>query len=97
MIGFSKKVNLPNYSVFDAEKKGFHQNDIPKVFEFRGIKLGIPISEDIWMDNVCKELKDQGCELIISPNGSFDKYKINQRKTIIEDRVTEVKTSICVC
>ena len=89
LIGFSKKVNLPNYSVFD-EKRVFHKNDIPSVFEFRGIKLGVPICEDIWQDNVCLELKNQGCELIISPNGSpFDKYKINQRKTIIEDRVSE--------
>ena len=90
LIGFSKKINLPNYSVFD-EKRVFHQNDIPKVFEFRGIKLGVPICEDIWQDNVCFELKNQGCELIVSPNGSpFDKYKINQRKTIIEDRVSEI-------
>ena len=89
LIGFSKKVNLPNYSVFD-EKRVFHKNDIPRVFEFRGIKLGVPICEDIWQDNVCLELKNQGCELIISPNGSpFDKYKINQRKTIIVDRVSE--------
>ena len=90
LIGFSKKINLPNYSVFD-EKRVFLQNDIPKVFEFRGIKLGVPICEDIWQDNVCLELKNQGCELIVSPNGSpFDKYKINQRKTIIEDRVSEI-------
>ena len=90
LIGFSKKVNLPNYSVFD-EKRVFKKNDIPKVFEFRGIKLGVPICEDIWQDNVCLELKNKGCELIISPNGSpFDKYKINQRKTIIEDRVSEI-------
>ena len=89
LIGFSKKVNLPNYSVFD-EKRVFHKNDIPSVFEFRGIKLGVPICEDIWQDNVCLELKNQGCELIISPNGSpFDKYKINQRKIIIGDRVSE--------
>ncbi len=90
LIGFAKKVNLPNYSVFD-EKRVFHQNDIPKVFDFRGIKLGVPICEDIWQDNVCLELKNQGCELIISPNGSpFDKYKINQRKNIIKDRVSEI-------
>ena len=70
LIGFSKKVNLPNYSVFD-EKRVFHKNDIPRVFEFRGIKLGVPICEDIWQDNVCLELKNQGCELIISPNLSL--------------------------
>ena len=91
LIGFSKKVNLPNYSVFD-EKRVFSKNDAPKIFDFRGVKLGVPICEDIWMDNVCRELKDQGCNLIISPNGSpFDKYKINQRKIIVEDRVTDVQ------
>ena len=91
IIGFSKKVNLPNYSVFD-EKRVFNSNDNPCIFEFRGIKIGVPICEDIWTNNVCNKLKNQGCEIIISPNGSpFDKYKINQRKKVIEDRISEVR------
>ena len=48
LIGFSKKVNLPNYSVFD-EKRVFNKNNTPEIFNFRGIKLGIPICEDIWL------------------------------------------------
>jgi len=91
IIGFSKKVNLPNYSVFD-EKRVFNSNDNPYIFDFRGIKMGVPICEDIWTNNVCNKLKKQGCEIIISPNGSpFDKYKINQRKKVIEDRISEVR------
>ena len=91
IIGFSKKVNLPNYSVFD-EKRVFNSNDNPCIFDFRGIKIGVPICEDIWTNNVCNKLKKQGCEIIISPNGSpFDKYKINQRKKVIEDRISEVR------
>ena len=91
IIGFSKKVNLPNYSVFD-EKRVFNSNDNPCIFEFRGIKIGVPICEDIWTNNVCNKLKNQGCEIIISPNGSpFDKYKIDQRKKVIEDRISEVR------
>ena len=91
IIGFSKKVNLPNYSVFD-EKRVFNSNDNPCIFDFRGIKMGVPICEDIWTNNVCNKLKKQGCEIIISPNGSpFDKYKINQRKKVIEDRISEVR------
>ena len=91
ILGFSKKVNLPNYSVFD-EKRVFNSNDNPSIFDFRGIKIGVPICEDIWTNNVCNKLKKQGCEIIISPNGSpFDKYKINQRKKVIEDRISEVR------
>ena len=91
LIGFSKKVNLPNYSVFD-EKRVFDSSDNLCIFNFRGIKIGIPICEDIWTEHVCNKLKKQGCEIIISPNGSpFDKYKINQRKKVIEDRVSEVR------
>ena len=91
ILGFSKKVNLPNYSVFD-EKRVFNSNDNPCIFDFRGIKIGVPICEDIWTNNVCNKLKKQGCEIIISPNGSpFDKYKINQRKKVIEDRISEVR------
>ena len=41
IIGFSKKVNLPNYSVFD-EKRVFNSNDNPYIFDFRGIKMGVP-------------------------------------------------------
>ena len=94
VIGFSKKINLPNYSVFD-EKRVFSKGKNSKIFNFRGTEIGIPICEDIWEKDVCKDLKKQGCDLLISPNGSpFDKYKIDQRKKIITERVSEIKTAL---
>ena len=94
VIGFSKKINLPNYSVFD-EKRVFSKGKNSKTFNFRGTEIGIPICEDIWEKDVCKDLKKQGCDLLISPNGSpFDKYKIDQRKKIIIERVSETKTAL---
>ena len=94
VIGFSKKINLPNYSVFD-EKRVFSKGKNSKIFNFRGTEIGIPICEDIWEKDVCKDLKKQGCDLLISPNGSpFDKYKIDQRKKIIIERVSETKTAL---
>ena len=89
VLGFAKKVNLPNYSVFD-EKRLFSRGPEPEIYNFRGIKLGIPICEDIWNESVINILKKKGCEIVISPNGSpFDKYKRNQRITIINSRVNE--------
>src|SRR5262245_51787339 len=40
------KYNLPNYGVFD-EKRVFAPGPPPQPIEFRGIKLGVPICEDI--------------------------------------------------
>ncbi len=94
VIGFSKKINLPNYSVFD-EKRVFAKGKDSETFNFRGTEIGIPICEDIWEKDVCGDLKKQGCDLLISPNGSpFDKYKIDQRKQIITERVSEIETAL---
>src|SRR5882757_5263567 len=41
------KVDLPNYGVFD-EKRVFAVGPMPGPVNFRGIRLGIPICEDIW-------------------------------------------------
>ena len=41
------KVDLPNYGVFD-EKRVFVPGPMPGPVNFRGVRLGIPICEDIW-------------------------------------------------
>src|SRR3954469_19100430 len=41
------KHELPNYGVFD-EKRVFAQGPLPEVIDFRGLRLGAPICEDIW-------------------------------------------------
>src|SRR6202022_810880 len=41
------KVDLPNYGVFD-EKRVFVPGPMPGPINFRGIRLGIPVCEDIW-------------------------------------------------
>src|SRR5271165_4274477 len=41
------KVDLPNYGVFD-EKRVFRPGPAPGPVAFRGVRLGLPICEDIW-------------------------------------------------
>ena len=41
------KHELPNYGVFD-EKRVFAAGPLPDAVDFRGVRLGIPICEDIW-------------------------------------------------
>ena len=43
------KVDLPNYGVFD-EKRVFDRGPLPGPINFRGVRIGVPICEDIWKD-----------------------------------------------
>ena len=73
------KVHLPNYAVFD-EKRLFAAGPMPQPVEIRGLRVGLPICEDIWFADICAHLKSQGAELLISPNGSpFERGKHAKR------------------
>ncbi|WP_421792182.1 NAD+ synthase [Hyphobacterium sp.] len=63
------KCDLPNYAVFD-EKRVFASGPKPEPVEWRGIKLGLPICEDIWLESAPRALAEQGAEFFISINGS---------------------------
>jgi NAD+ synthase len=83
------KVDLPNYGVFD-EKRVFAPGPLPGPIPFRGIRLGVPICEDIWSDEVVECLDECGAEILISPNGSpFDWPKPERRMNVAVARVTE--------
>ncbi len=83
------KVDLPNYGVFD-EKRVFDVGPMPGPIGFRGVRIGVPICEDIWRDEVCECLQETGSEFLISPNGSpFDWPKPDLRMNVAVARVTE--------
>ncbi|MGE0851636.1 MAG: NAD+ synthase [Hyphomicrobiaceae bacterium] len=83
------KVELPNYGVFD-EKRVFDQGPLPGPVNFRGVRIGVPICEDIWKEEVCECLQETGSEMLISPNGSpFDWPKPDLRTNVAVARVTE--------
>src|SRR5262245_8487511 len=87
--GVRHKVDLPNYGVFD-EKRVFDVGPLPGPISFRGVRIGVPICEDIWKEEVCECLQETGSELLISPNGSpFDWPKPDQRMNVSVARVTE--------
>lgn len=63
------KVELPNYGVFD-EKRVFRAGPLPDPVVFRGVRIGVPICEDLWGGDVARHLGVLGAELLIVPNGS---------------------------
>ncbi len=83
------KVDLPNYGVFD-EKRVFATGPLPGPLNVRGVRIGVPICEDIWGTEVVETLAETGAEILISPNGSpFDWPKPDNRMNVTVARVTE--------
>jgi len=83
------KVDLPNYGVFD-EKRVFTAGPLPGPMSCRGVRIGVPICEDIWGTEVVECLAETGAEILISPNGSpFDWTKPDVRMNVAVARVIE--------
>jgi NAD+ synthase len=83
------KNNLPNYGVFD-EKRVFVAGPMPGPLSIRGIRIGIPICEDIWSPDVIECLGETGAEILLVPNGSpFDARKRDHRLHVAVERVVE--------
>ena len=83
------KVDLPNYGVFD-EKRVFAPGPMPGPVNFRGVRLGLPICEDIWGAEVVECLAETGAEILIVSNGSpYWRQKGDVRLNIAVARVTE--------
>lgn len=83
------KVDLPNYGVFD-EKRVFSQGPLPGPVNFKGVRLGLPVCEDIWTSEVPECLEETGAEVLLSIHGSpyrFGKHDI--RMNVAVARVTE--------
>ncbi|WP_029349364.1 NAD+ synthase [Bosea sp. 117] len=83
------KVDLPNYGVFD-EKRVFAPGPLPGPIAFRGVRLGVPICEDIWTPDVVECLSETGAELLLVPNGSpYRRSVYDERMNIAVSRVVE--------
>lgn len=84
-----RKHELPNYGTFD-EKRVFAPGPLPEPIPFRGVRLGVPICEDMWFPRVCGHLKAQGADLLLVPNGSpFEIDKDDIRLALAQVRVEE--------
>jgi NAD+ synthase len=89
IAGRTYKHDLPNYGVFD-EKRVFAVGPMPGPFAVRGVRIGVPICEDIWTPDVVECLSETGGEILLVPNGSpFEAGKEDERLNLIAARVKE--------
>lgn len=95
IVALRFKCNLPNYGVFD-EKRLFSRGPAAGPVTVRGVRIGVPICEDIWLEesedyeNVVETLAETGAEIVLVPNGSpYARDKSDARLSVAVARVTE--------
>jgi NAD+ synthase len=94
IIGRTLKHELPNYGTFD-EKRIFTPGPLPEPIEFKGVKIGVPICEDIWQEIVCAHLAETGAEMLLVPNGSpYELDKDDKRYQLVRSRALETELPI---
>jgi NAD+ synthase len=83
------KHDLPNYGVFD-EKRVFGAGPLPGPVNFRGVRLGVMVCEDMWQADVCECLEESGAEILVVINGSpYELNKTEERIQLAVQRIGE--------
>jgi NAD+ synthase len=83
------KVDLPNYGVFD-EKRVFAEGPMPGPVSFRGVRLGLPVCEDIWGPEPTECIAETGGEILLVLNGSpYRRGVADERLNVVVPRIKE--------
>ncbi len=83
------KHELPNNSVFD-EVRVFASSPICGPYRIGPLRIGTPICEDAWHEDVTEALSETGAEILLVPNGSpYHRGKLDHRIGLMVSRVVE--------
>ena len=83
------KFNLPNMSVFD-EKRQFDEGPIVGPYSVGGVRIGTPICEDAWHDDVIEALTETGAQILVVANGSpYYREKLDDRHAMMVSQVVK--------
>lgn len=83
------KHHLPNETVFD-ERRLYQSGPVAGPYTVAGVRIGSPICEDAWHEDVTETLAETGAEILLVPNGSpHDRDKMDLRQNRMVARVIE--------
>lgn len=69
VTGEYRKLELPNYDVFD-EQRYFTPDGAPLVFEAGGVRFGVVICEDFWFERAPRHAREAGAQVLLVLNAS---------------------------
>jgi len=85
------KHHLPNDTVFD-EVRQFSAGDVSGPYRIGPVRIGTPLCEDAWHEDVTETLAETGAEILLVPNGSpYYRNKYDRRVNLMVSRVIETK------
>jgi NAD+ synthase len=80
---------LPNYGVFD-EKRVFAPGSLLGPLAFNGVRIGVPICEDVWTPDAVRCISETGGEILLVPDASpYEVGKTDLRVQLSVRRVVE--------
>ncbi|HEY7255877.1 MAG TPA: NAD+ synthase [Solirubrobacterales bacterium] len=93
-----RKFRLPNYAVFD-EQRYFAPRDEPMTVEIGGIRVGLTICEDVWVEGPPASIEaGEGAELIANPSGSpYHRGKGREREEMFAQRARAYGAHFAFC
>jgi len=93
-----RKWRLPNYAVFD-EQRYFIPHDEPMTIEVAGMRVGLTICEDCWIEGPPALVEAaQGAKLIANPSGSpYHRGKGREREAMFAERARAYGTYVAFC
>ncbi|WP_296764376.1 NAD+ synthase [Sediminimonas sp.] len=84
-----RKHHLPNDGIFD-EARVFAPADPGGPYSVGPLRIGTPVCEDAWHDDVTETLEETGAELLLVPNGSpYSRGRLEMRQAMMVARVVE--------
>ena len=85
----TRKYFLPNFNVFD-EVRLFSRAEMQGPWDAGALRIGTPICEDAWYEDVCEAMVETGAEMLLVPNGSpYFREKNDVRLNNMVARVVE--------
>jgi NAD+ synthase (glutamine-hydrolysing) len=96
MLATYRKINLPNYSVFDEERY-FKAGTTPLLLAMGDIRIGISICEDIWIENNVVEAEALAGQADVLLNISASPYFMGKgaaRRELMQNRARKTRSSV---
>jgi NAD+ synthase (glutamine-hydrolysing) len=95
LIGFQDKWLLPTYDVFD-ERRYFEPGTETQIWDYKGVKYGITICEDIWGHAGCVDLTHYGHDPIRALKAHHPDVLLNLSASPYHYQKPDTRAYVCV-
>ncbi len=99
LLGFYRKMLLPNYGVFD-EKRVFAAGDQSTVLDVNGFRIGLHVCEDSWSTDEapCRGLKAARVDAVVNISASpYHRGKLKLRENVLKKAARFMGAPLLYC